>query len=1266
MKARFFAASAAAVAVFLAFTFARAGDPSPKEEFDKGMKFYEEKSYKKALEHFLKAKQLAPDFEKKDELNFRIATSQLNLRQWIEAEASLKESAKSADHWKLRALMMMGRMYRDWPHEVYAKGEDRRRGEWFEGAEYRGTWQEDLGNVRACFEEAKKVGYELRDLYAAALVAAPKDAKEIGNRDVAVRDLVCELNVDLAMHELGQMQRLAGEQRWKDPAGDAKRYDPSWTPNERVVFLFDEVPGLDPDAKKPVAARAMRDKAAYLLRRPWYFTQKPEDHPVEDALAVLRAAVKDWPESGVAADLQYLIGRILEDNQRFVEAIEEFEKVAANFQDSKWVSDAKYHVQEIRRPRIGLAGASNWLPGEKIELALANRNVGKAVLSLREFDLEAAWKRYAEGGADDFNAGDFANFAVQRMAEKFVGREVSSWTAELGDDGRHAWRSQNVEVPAKKEGAYLLTAAADGLVSSVVVLVSDLVLVERLGSREAFYCVTDAASGQPVEGAEVRVVERVTWWNNNRQVHDTWKTAEKTDRDGMASAKLNGKERGAQVQAFARTGDRIAATMGNYHYSYNEGARSPRVYAYTDRPVYRPGQTVNWKATVRVSNETGYALPASRRVHVELRDPKGNVLVNRDYEANERGSLGDLLKLEEEPPLGVYAINVQADGANGWYQFRVEEYKKPEVLVEVTSKTEQAKLGEGLTAEIAASYYFGGGVPNADVHYTVTRRDFWYWWHRSEEFDWFYGDRWGGGRRRDWGGEVVLDGRGKTDADGKLLIEWSTLKAKQERGDHDHEYTVHAEVTDSSRRTIEGEGQIRVTRTQMFATLNARRGFYTAGDHVEIEMATQNANGQPLGSEGSITVARMTWDGTIQPNGGWKDEPFLTEATKTDSQGRGFWKWQSDREGLYAFIYDTKDAWGEKVQGRVNLRVADPDSDGKQLKFSAVDLTPEDRTYRPGDTARLLLSSEWAGAAVWLTTEANQSLLSGEMIRLAGKNRILEIPLAERHCPNFFVRAVTVREGQVHQSVVELFVPPADKFVDVSMTPSKKEYKPGEKARYDIEAKDWKGLPLVLEFALSVIDKSVLYIAPENVPDVRLFFYGGRRYANVELQTSRNFHSQSHTVDSNKYPEWKLHGNPAGYGGPRGLLRGRHGGAWDAQEKSKTLDALEEAEGGAEPPGADASPAKSGLLREDLKKGDDRGEFAGKKPESPAPRAAADPGEPGGGTAGQPPVVRKNFADTAYWNAFVVTGADGKATVEFDMPDSLTTWRATARGIDAT
>ncbi|NUN48490.1 MAG: hypothetical protein HUU15_06640 [Candidatus Brocadiae bacterium] len=1262
MKLRTILAAAAAFAGALALTvtLALAGDPTPQDRWKDANASFEEKSYKKALEKFLELQKTAPQFEQGDELKLRIATCRLKLRQWVEAEEAVQAVVRGGDHYKLTGLLLLGRLYRDWPHELYEKGEEKKRGEWIDGSTYRWTHQEDLENSLRAFEEAKKAGYDLRDLYATALATNPGDAAGIAEKDARIRALSVEVNFELAQAVTSRMQHAGGGARWTDPVADAKRYDPGWTPNEKVLFLFDEVGRLDTDGeKRRMTAEAMRAKGLYLLRRNWWFEIRPEDNLLDTALAVWRDAVAKHPDSGIADQLQYSIGLALENHGRFAEALTEYAKVA-NWKDSKWESDAAYHTQEIRRPRLGFGGVATWTTAQQPEINLGYRNVASVALKLQRFDLPRAWELYQERTEGDFRGGDFLNFAAGHAADQLAGEEIRSWTWKSEDNGLHASMATIVKPEVKGEGAYLLTAEADGIVSRVVVVVSDLVLVERMAGTEAVYFAADAKTGDAVADAELRVLERITTWENKRQRHEDHKFTKKTGADGLATVTLVGRDQGATVWAWARKGTQFALGPGNWWYAQRDGGRGPRVDAFTDRPVYRPNQKVMFKATLRSDNGTGYE-PAKGLARVRITDVKGNELFNRELPVNEFGSVAGEIMLGEEPPLGQYSIQVTAPNANGWHAFRVEEYKKPEMLVEVVSKTELARLGEGLTAEVRASYYFGGGVPNADVRYSVTRRDFAFWWREADEFDWYYGDRWGR-PGHGWDGEVVASGTGKTDENGILVVEWSTQKAKTELSDRDHEYVVHAEVTDSTRRTIEGEGTVRVTRTQMYASLTANRGFYVAGSPVEIEFVTQNANNRPLTSEGSMTVARVVWDASIAPDGGWKDEPVITEPAKTDTNGRGYFKWQSDRDGVYAFTYTSKDGWGETVTGRTQVQIADPNSTTSDVRFSALNLSPEVRTCRPGETARVLLWSDVPGATVMLTTEAGPRLLSREVVRLAGKSRIIEIPLEEMHVPNFFLRALTVRDGQIHQSIVELFVPPAHRFLDVTATPSKPEYKPGEKARFDITAKDWQGKPVQAEFGISVFDKSVTYIAPHALADMRLLFWGGRRWANVELQTSRSYSTSPWTRDGNKYPKYKLHGDPMSIGSRNRTLRGyadggSSGGVWDGAESER----LEESKNAA--PGAPPAAEAHGNSADDEGGGGERKKLESLSKEKGDLKAGKD-GKPQGEQGGPEPVVRKNFADTAYWTPWVVTGADGKASIEFTLPDSLTTWRFHARGID--
>ncbi len=147
------------------------------------------------------------------------------------------------------------------------------------------------------------------------------------------------------------------------------------------------------------------------------------------------------------------------------------------------------------------------------------------------------------------------------------------------------------------------------------------------------------------------------------------------------------------------------------------------------------------------------------------------------------------------------------------------------------------KPGETVAAKINAKYYFGSPVPNATVKYTVRRSQWWANYRFPRPFEWLY-SYWGAGDyntgRRNIGGEgageIIKEGTVKTDAQGNAEVSFQTKPVEEPEPNNWWQrysnplYTIEAEVTDASRRTIEGQGQVRVANQQYFAFLNAESG----------------------------------------------------------------------------------------------------------------------------------------------------------------------------------------------------------------------------------------------------------------------------------------------------------------------------------------------------------------------------------------------------------------------------------------------------------
>jgi uncharacterized protein YfaS (alpha-2-macroglobulin family) len=203
-----------------------------------------------------------------------------------------------------------------------------------------------------------------------------------------------------------------------------------------------------------------------------------------------------------------------------------------------------------------------------------------------------------------------------------------------------------------------------------------------------------------------------------------------TDKDGLAL--LNRTNQYSQLHVLVKSGDdRLAWSGMSYWTQYNPSDIKSGLLAYciTDRPVYRPEQTVRFKVWLRQMNNGILQNQPNQGAHIEIYDPRGNKIYNVSKQSDQYGGLDGDFTLGAEPSLGVYRIQISGQSYIGGQNFRVEEYKKPEFEVTVEPGKSLTKLGEVITAVIKANYYFGGAVTDAkdkkikrnqDVVVTVT------------------------------------------------------------------------------------------------------------------------------------------------------------------------------------------------------------------------------------------------------------------------------------------------------------------------------------------------------------------------------------------------------------------------------------------------------------------------------------------------------------------------------------------------------------------
>jgi len=869
----------------------------------------------------------------------------------------------------------------------------------------------------------------------------------------------------------------------------------------------------------------------------------------------------------------------------------------------------------------------------------------------------------------DWNKIDFNRIGWRLVHENetgYIGPKAARWEMDLKPDLGHWDRRVTVRMPAalKKAGAYLLIARLqNGNTARIIIWVNDTVIVKKPLKQQVFYFVADAVSGQPVSGVKLEFFgyhqKRIK--NTQRYRTLTRSFTRRSDQDGGVILDAGQLSSNYNWLVTANMPKGRLAFMGFsgvwYSNYYDAEYNQNKTLFVTDRPVYRPGHIVKFKAWLRQAkyDQEDQSRFAGRRLTVYLRNPKNETVYSQTVTADAYGGISGQIELPEDAALGIYSLSHSLGAILGGQTFRVEEYKKPEFEVKIEAPAEPVRLGEKIPVVISAKYYFGAAVNEATVKYKVLRTEFdsrWYpifywdwfygpgyWWY-GYDYPWYPGWRYWGCRRPIWTWwpqrhrrqpEIAAEGEAKIGAGGTLKIEIDTRLAQLIHGDRDHRYMISAEVRDQSRRTIVGQGEVLVARRPFKVYAWVNRGHYRVGDTVSAGFQARTLDSKPVKGRGVLKLWRITYK---------KGQPRETEVQKwrldTDAQGQAKLQIQASRPGQYRLVFAVTDTKDHTIEGGYIFTVRGEGDDGARYRFAKVELVTDKREYAAGDTVRLMINTDKKGAAVVLFVRpANGVYLPPRVIHMSGKSAVQEIKVIKKDMPNFFVEAFSVYEGKVHTETREIVVPPEKRVLNVSVRPSKKTFRPGEPAKLAVRLTDYFQRPFQGSAVISVYDRSVEYIAGgSNIPEIKSFFWKWRRthYPQTQSSLARRFFNLL------KNKEITL--QPVGAFGQL-VAQPLKGGSF-SNVITDNVNEITEAESA---PAADAAVAGRVSAKKEARSPMRSGE---RQRADQKATPAADLIKP---------VVRSKFADTAFWTAHVITDENGRAEVSFPMPENLTAWK---------
>ncbi|MFH2202455.1 MAG: alpha-2-macroglobulin family protein [Elusimicrobiota bacterium] len=1007
------------------------------------------------------------------------------------------------------------------------------------------------------------------------------------------------------------------------------------------------------------------------------------------AAELLKKWMEEFVTPGGRAAAAYEAAELYNGSARFDDAVALCEEAGKRWPDTRGGEKCEKLLAQIRRPDLGLSARIVPPPGDQA-LTLTSRNLGQVYL--RRYKTTPGDLLKTERGVsrrwdsdERWSWSQALNYPSTELIENFLSARQpdKSWTVAVKGKSIYDHASTTADLPDAAPGVYLVVASGDAsfepgasLLYGAIVNVSDIVLVGTTGLEgydrdlifrpqepgaqrilPAFhFYLLNGRSGEAVSEAPLALRHSV---GNGR-----WSDADlATDALGRAqwsvAVQLNPRSPNSyRIDPLAEHRGHWAYWASPSHLGFSVPSQI-QLFSETDRPIYRPGQTVRYKFTVTERIPRGYkAYVGTSKVDIRIRDANWQEVHKTAKKVGPDGTLSGEFRIPTGRLLGSYSIQAQIVVAGQTYSasasFAVEEYKRPEFEASLEDAAGAWRFGKEAKVGGKVRYYFGGPVPDAAITYKIQRETYrpWFCW-------------WWSWRAPSGGRQEVLRAATRTDEDGNFSFPFTPQPTDRFAEDSlPARFIVEIEARDSGGRTIKTEKAYLAGSKAYLFKLEPQAGFAARGKAHAVEARLVNLNGEPLAGEGRYTLHRLEGDPEAADpapiwGGGFPSSPSLEQVYSKVKNGPEaaagrlwFNKEKADtiqltgmEPGAYRLTLYAEDPWGGETEQSIIVLAVDPRAQRHPLRIYSLSL-PEHQEYRVGETARMLIGSAELDALTHVEIWGGGFLLERRALR-GGGIRTLELPLTEQHKGGVTVRWFGVQNFKPRSGALTLRVPWKEKELNVALKYDQV-LKPGQQAKWSVTAEDSQRRKVRGEATVRMFDRSLEYYAKEISAPIESLYAARPRPSSARgsLHALSSTHIRIVRGVIKKIFELfqKRIEEPLA---PALRLNRSRVGRWDmmfqtkglAMERGGRLDASEMMADKMMP----ASAPMGGMAKKSMR----RSEAAAAEPlDPPAPEVQ----------------VRKDFSETAVFAPHLKLRA-GVGEFSFKAPERLTSWRVSGHVI---
>ena len=930
-------------------------------------------------------------------------------------------------------------------------------------------------------------------------------------------------------------------------------------------------------------------------------------------------------------------------------AYEVCEEAIRRFPDSDGAKNCKVVQQQIEKADLHIT-TENVNSPEKYSLALVDyKNISKLYFRIVQLDYEQNRELKQTNQRKEDIVRKYLSFPY-----------LQSWDLEIPDDGDFQHHATEIKIPELPLGYYILLASTtenfsleQGSISYGSFWMSNISYITQKTTKDGYrFYILDRETGNPLKNTQAQIFYRQYDYNTRNY---EYKQGGSFNADAEGYFEIPALESNAKPNSFflefTLKNDRLITEEQFYHAGYypREEKKETKTFFFTDRAIYRPGQTIYFKGIVLEKLKDNYEIKPGYKTTVTFFDVNHQKISEVELVTNDYGSFNGSFTA----PTGVLNGKMTISDKSGSVIITVEEYKRPKFEVVFEAVTGSYKLNEIVNITGKAQAFSGNNIDNARVRYSVVRKVF---------YPYRYFGFWDFIPFPETSSMEITNGETMTDEYGKFSISFKAISDNSVSSSYKpvFNYTVYADVTDINGETQSSETTVSVGYTALFIDLGVK-DIVDKAEFKKIKLKTTNLNGMPQPAKGKIIISKLKEPDRLFIDRQWKvpdifiysKEEFYSDFPHSMYKEEGNINKLEVESIVATFDFDTEadsiirlNDVSDWEQGRYSAEVQTTDSYGETVElkkyfilFSAKDKIPPVNKIdwfhtiknkgEPGEKAAFIIGTKDRNVSVLYEVVHKDKVISKQWLKLHDEQKVIEIPILEKYRGGFAVNLIFVKYNRSFNNSFRVDVPFTNKELVFEFETFRNKLIPGQKEEWKIKIKGKKGDSLTAELLASMYDASLDVFTPHNWN----FNLYRKQYGSLFWQTSGAFSTGHLKIFSAPVKGWVI---PVfkEYDRLNWFGFNYYGAPFYREGFAKNGEMVEATAipGQAHKMAGDAIVDKSVEEEEFIDKG-------GKKKEQV-----------------QGLQIRRDFRETAFFYPALQTNENGEVIISFTAPESLTRW----------